>query len=140
MRLSAAGDFFNFKCIKRRHDSQWWRMEAALEQSAWRRQAPDLSGRWERDSSQNVEDCIAFLEAHGHDTATAVSKVLRVTHKDKSTFFCNHALHVVHCFCSACVCIYALHEVVYSVFARICTREHYLACICLDLSHVYMFT
>ena len=94
-------------------------MEAALEQSAWRRQAPDLSGRWERDSSQNVEDCIAFLEAHGHDTATAVSKVLRVP---SLHFFCNH---VVHCFCSTCVCIHALHGVVYLVFARACTRERY---------------
>ena len=66
-------------------------MEAALEQSAWRRQAPDLSGRWERDSSQNVEDCVSFLEAHGHDTVTAVSKV----RKQFYIFFNNHALHVM---------------------------------------------
>jgi hypothetical protein len=49
-------------------------MEAALNESAWRRQAPDLSGRWERDSAQNLEECIAFLRAHGHDAATAEAK------------------------------------------------------------------
>jgi len=53
---------------------QLLRMEAALNESAWRRQAPDLSGRWERDSTQNVDECIAFLKAHGHDQATAEAK------------------------------------------------------------------
>jgi hypothetical protein len=49
-------------------------MEAALNESAWRRQAPDLAGRWERDSTLNIEERIAFIQAHGHDLPTAKAK------------------------------------------------------------------
>jgi len=44
-------------------------------ETAWRRQAPDLSGRWERDSTQTLEERVAYIQAHGHDLATAEAKV-----------------------------------------------------------------
>jgi hypothetical protein len=37
--------------------------------------APDLTGRWERDSNQTVEERVNYIQAHGHDLATAEAKV-----------------------------------------------------------------
>jgi hypothetical protein len=37
--------------------------------------AQDLTGRWERDSNKTVEERVNYIQAHGHDLATAEAKV-----------------------------------------------------------------